>query len=306
MGDILLSRGVAACIADHGDPNAPFRHVAPLLASADFSFGNLESPFSASDQFSVSSANIFNTPRAHVRGLVDHRFRIVSLANNHVLDQGVAGLRTTLRHLADHGVATVGAGLDADAAWQPAVVESRGIRIGFVGASYASVNDSGTLRSPYVARLDDRDRLGPAIEKARASADVVVVTMHAGREYNPHVHPSQTVFAHAAIDLGADVVFGAHPHVLQRVERYRDRYIFYSLGNFIFDHVRPGTRQGLAVRSRIRASAAPSSVRRAAAIERFELQAVVIEDRCAPRPASESETENILASVGLSEAVLTM
>jgi poly-gamma-glutamate synthesis protein (capsule biosynthesis protein) len=290
-------------MVDRQDLLAPFRDVAPLLGSVDFVFANLESPFSSSLDFSRSSANIFNAPPAHVLGLVEHRFRIVNLANNHTLDQGVQGLRFTLQHLADHGIAAVGAGSDQAQAWRPAIVAVRGIRIGFVGASYASVNDDGTSRSPYVARIDDDRRLGGAIASARAGADVVVVTMHAGSEYNPQVHPSQVRFAHRAIDLGADVVFGAHPHVLQRIERYRGRYVFYSLGNFIFDHLRPGTRDGLAVRTTVGLGRTADGERRGS-VQGLELVPVVIEERCAPRPAPEAAAARILAAVGATERVL--
>jgi len=305
VGDVLLSRRVAGCIVDRGDLNAPFRDIAPVLGGVDFTFGNLESPFSESSAFSRSAANIFNAPPAHVAGLVQHRFRVVSLANNHALDQGVPGLRFTLSHLATNDIATVGAGLDMEQAWKPAIVTIRGIRIGFVGASYASVNDDGSTQNRYVARLEDHRRLRAAMEKLDAEADVVVVTMHAGSEYNPTVHSSQVAFARLAIDLGADVVIGAHPHVLQRLERYRGRYIFYSLGNFIFDHVRPGTRDGLAVRTTVGLIPSPPGQRRGA-VTGLELLPVVIEGRCSPRPATEQEAERILAAVRAPGPVLAV
>ena len=303
VGDVLLSRQVAGRIQAAADPLLPFRAMAAVFDSVDFCFANLESPFSREDSFSLSSANIFNTPKSNLRGLVDYRFRVVNLANNHMLDQNEAGLRITLELLTQAGIRTVGAGMDEDEAWRTAVLEVRGMRLGFVGASYASVNDGGVLRRRNIARIEDEQRLRAAIQGLRAQADLVVATMHAGAEYNSHVQPAEVRFAHAAIDFGADVVFGSHPHVLQRVERYQGKYIFYSLGNFIFDHKPLPTRQGLAVR--VRATLEPSTgAERRGAIAELELLPVLIENLSTPRLATAEEARSILSSIGVTEPLL--
>lgn len=302
VGDVMLSRNVAATIKDAGDPLLPFRPMASVLASVDFVFGNLESPFSGGDHFVRSSdptSSVLNAPKANIQGLSEHNFKILNLANNHVLDQGVAGLRYTLEQLKARGIKTIGAGNTLDEAWAPEVVEAHGIRVGFVGASYTSVNDNGKSRNRYVARMDDRARLAAAITRSRAESDFVVVTMHAGREYAPRPNREQVEFARAAIDLGADIVFGAHPHVIQPMEVYRGKYIFYSLGNFIFDHETRPTKEGLTVKTSLRARA-PGHVR----LESLEVLPVLIENHSTPRLATREEASSILSGAGIPEALI--
>ena len=299
VGDILLSRLVAARIAEHADPLLPFRPMAEVFGSVDFCVGNLEAPFSGRSGFSTSSANIFNAPPENVRGLRESHFKVLGLANNHMLDQGLAGLRFTLSHLGEQGIATFGVGETEDEAWRGTVLDVRGVRIGFVGASYASVNDNGKLRNGYVARIEDERRLAAALARLRSEADFVVATMHAGAEYNPQVVPTEERFAHRAVELGADLVLGAHPHVLHRVEKYRGKYVFYSLGNFIFDHEPLPRRQGLALRIHLRrARSSPAT------LERIELLPVVIEDHSTPRLGTAAEASAILASIGLTDSTL--
>jgi poly-gamma-glutamate synthesis protein (capsule biosynthesis protein) len=314
VGDVMLSRNVAATMKDAGDPLLPFRPTAALLASVDFVFGNLESPFSGGDHFVRSSDptnSVLNAPRANLQGLSEHHFKILNLANNHVLDQGLGGLRYTREQLKARGIKTIGAGDTLDEAWAPEVVEAQGIKVGFVGASYTSVNDNGKSRNRYVARMDDRARLTAAIGRSRAESDFVVVTMHAGTEYSPRPNRDQVEFAHAAIDLGADIVFGAHPHVIQPVEVYRGKYIFYSLGNFIFDHETKPTKEGLAVKTSLRARAPGHEQGTPAAggrgrvrLESLEILPVVIENHSTPRLATRDEASSILSGAGIPEAVI--
>ncbi|RLB47892.1 MAG: hypothetical protein DRI90_25890, partial [Deltaproteobacteria bacterium] len=304
VGDIMLSRRVAQAMAQRGDLLLPFGPLATRLTAVDFTFGNLESPFSSSDRFSIGPAHNFNTPPAHIQGLVEHRVSVLSLANNHALDQGVAGLRFTLGHLDDHNIHHVGAGMDHAAAWLPAVMERHGIRVGFLGASYAAVNDGGQSRNPYVARIDQRRQLRATITALRPKVDYLVVAMHAGREYLEQIDDAQRGFARQAIDLGADVVFGSHPHVAQAVEIHRGKPIFYSLGNFIFDHEPLATRQGLMVDTTLRATEAADGSISGAVVERMELSVVIIENRSTPRPATVAEASTVLERIGVKHPVI--
>jgi poly-gamma-glutamate synthesis protein (capsule biosynthesis protein) len=129
----------------------------------------------------------------------------------------------------------MGTGATLDQAWQPAIIEKNGIKIGFVGASYASINDGGKASNIYVARMEDTDRLKKTVGNLKSLVDFIVVTMHGGTEYTATANAGQITFAHAAIDSGADIVIGAHPHWVQNKETYKDKPIYYSLGNFIFD-----------------------------------------------------------------------
>ncbi len=154
---------------------------------------------------------------------------IVNLANNHILDQGEAGIQATQKILSEIHLQSTGANEDASRVWEPSIIEKNGIKIAFIGASYAAYNDNGSGQSPLVARMQDTEKLRIAIQKAKEESDFLVVTMHGGQEYTTTPTELQKNFAHTAIESGADIVIGAHPHWIQTVEKYRDKYIFYSL-----------------------------------------------------------------------------
>lgn len=249
VGDIMLSRNVAATALRAKDPLLPFSGTGELLVSADFSVGNLESPFSGKDAVVPTGSLIFNAPTALAEGLVVYRFKALSLANNHALDQGPEGLNFTKTFLAERGIKAFGAGSSLEEAWRPAIVEHGGIRVGFLGASYASVNDGGKTKNEFVARTDDLKTLAARVTDLRPFVDFLVVTMHAGTEYTREPNAGQTGFAHAAVDAGADMVIGHHPHWVQPHETYRGKPIYYSLGNFIFDQMwSQETREGLVLK----------------------------------------------------------
>ncbi len=220
VGDIMLSRNVAGTIEKANDPLLPFSNFKEVLNSTDFNFGNLESPISGSDKFNNTGSLVFNVPTAYAEGLRKYNFQILNLANNHALDQGEKGLFHTLDFLKQKNIKTTGAGKTLNQAWQPAIVEKNGIKLCFIGASYASINDSGKTTNNYVARIQDIDNLKFQISNSKIICDFVVVTMHAGQEYTTKPIQAQIDFAHAAIDFGADIVIGAHPHWVQTIERY--------------------------------------------------------------------------------------
>ncbi len=311
VGDILLSRHVAARIEQAGDVGLPFQQIAELLHSTDFNFGNLESPISGNDRVKGRGL-IFNTATSHLDGLASSNFKIVNLANNHALDQGVKGLNNTRQVLSEKGISCVGVGDNQFDAWSPEIITAKSIRVGFLGASYASFNDGGAARNNYVARIEDRQSLRASLDQLKAVTDFIVVTMHAGVEYRRHPHPSQVAFAHAAIDYGADLVIGGHPHWIQKIEEYQGKYIFYSLGNFVFDQGHhQDTREGLVLRVslQLQQSNEPAGVsdtvaqaqpvtRISTKLDRIELIPIIIE-RCVPRRASEKEAQKILRKIGI-------
>lgn len=252
VGDIMLSRNVAAASLKAGDDNYPFEKASDLLKSTNFNFANLEGPVATGTPVVGGHSLVFGESAASLQSLKDYNFQIINLANNHAFDQGLAGIDKTISTLNNLGVTHEGAGDNLDQAWQPAVVSSGGLQICFVGASYASINDGGKTTNDYVARIGDIAHLQSAINTAKSECDFVVVTMHAGTEYTRLPNAAQTAFAHAAIDDGADVVIGAHPHWVQNIEKYKNKYIFYSLGNFIFDQAwSQDTMQGLTLKMTI-------------------------------------------------------
>lgn len=249
VGDIMLSRSVASAIKKASNPLLPFMNASELLASTDFNFGNLESPLTSNSYFGPSGQMVFNVPPGYADGLSKYNFKILNLANNHAFDQGKIGLDYTRKFLDDNNILHIGTGNNLGEAWTGQVIESNGIKIGFVGASFSSLNDGGKTTNNYVSRIEDVDRLKSSIAALRSKSDFIVVTMHAGEEYTRNPNKAQTAFARAAIDAGADIVIGAHPHWIQTMEKYKDKYIFYSLGNFIFDQMwSQDTKEGLTLK----------------------------------------------------------
>jgi len=304
VGDIMLSRNVAARMKAAGDAELPFRGVAAVLQGSDLNFGNLESPLadpaeSAGENRTEWDGNIggksltFGAPHASVAALRRFNFRILGVANNHAMDQGEGGLIHTLARLRANQIQVTGAGANLQEAWQGRVIEVKGFRMGFLAASYASTNYESNEPNEYIARIEDLERLRSSLRTLKSQATYIVVAMHAGEEYKSEPSAAQVAFAHAAIDSGANLVVGSHPHWLQPVERYRQGLIFYSLGNFIFDQdSTPATREGAAVKLFLRAGQ----------VVQAEVIPVEIEDSCCPRAARPDELPGALRRMGLTSA----
>ena len=233
VGDLMLG-GRAEPFLNQEGPDYPFRDVMSVLGTADLVTGNLESPISTrgkaveNKKFTLRAGPIAGT------AIKSAGIRVVSLANNHAMDFGPLALQDTLTALAENGILFTGAGMNLDDARSPAIVKSKGRTIAFLSYSltfplefFASANRPGT--APGYADFVKAD-----IEKVRASADLVVVSFHWGAELMAAAKDYQVELGRQAIDWGADLVLGHHPHVLQDLELYKGRLIVYSLGNFVF------------------------------------------------------------------------
>lgn len=248
VGDIMLSRLVARQVEKTNNPWWIWANISPFLRESDFNVWNLESPTNGTNIYSYEKTMIFNALPHLIETLSHANFWVINLANNHAMDQGVGWLIKTQNILEKHNIIHIGTGTNPEEAWAPKIVEKNGIRIAFIGASYASFNDDGSTDSPLIARMQDKKRLKQTLLSTREKADYIIVTMHAGKEYTREPTPLQKEFSQSAIDLWADMVIGAHPHWTQGVELYRGKYIFYSLGNFVFDQeFSPETKTGLAI-----------------------------------------------------------
>jgi len=163
-----------------------------------------------------------------------------------MLDYGQNALLDTRRILNEHGFFSVGSGNSADEAREAVIIEKRGMKIAFL--TYVDVPGFGPIRAtdrPVPAFMDTL-ALKEKISGARAVADIIIVSPHWGIEYTDRPSERQVAYAHLAIDSGADIVIGHHPHVLQSIEKYRGKFIIYSLGNFVFDqHHQPERESAL-------------------------------------------------------------
>lgn len=213
-------------------PEAIYGDLLHTLRAADLRVVNLECALTDLDQPVWKSGAVFKGAPEHVVGLTAVPFDVACLANNHVLDYGVAGLRETLRVLGRHEIQTVGAGLTEEDAHAPLTCRSGGSTVHIVNVSEGE-DLTAASRGPGVFGWDI-DRAVATIRRCRKQGGVVIVIAHAGLEYVPFPPPYVVAAFRAMSDAGASVVIGHHPHVPQGIEWREGRPIIYSLGNFVF------------------------------------------------------------------------
>lgn len=245
VGDVMLSRGVGAKMKAANDWTYPFEKIASTLSAADLAFANLECPLSDAGRDLGHRYSFRADPRA-LEGLKAAGFRVLSVANNHTDDWDRPALLDTLNRLRAAGIRPVGAGENDLEAHYPVLVDLAGVRLAFLAYVAIEPRDAAAeIDRAGVAWLEPQRALAD-IRFARPLADLVIVSVHWGLEYAAQPEPWQVRLAHRMVVAGADLVVGHHPHVAQPVERYRDRSIAYSLGNFIFDQKSPqGVHHGL-------------------------------------------------------------
>jgi len=247
-GDVMTDRVVKSYISAQG-AGAVLRGIAPQLEKGDAAWVNLESPLSTLGSPTPGKDYTFEGPPSMAKALAAAGINVVTLGNNHTVDYGQAALVDTIKRLEKAGVQVVGAGRDDKDAWTPAIVKtSGGATIGFLAWSDVLWPGYRATSKPGVAEgRTDIQRMKRSIRALAKEVDYVVVGYHWGLEYENYPWGAQTSEAHAAIDAGADLVIGHHPHVLQGFETYKGRLIAYSLGDLVFDHYSIATGQTVLV-----------------------------------------------------------
>ncbi len=235
-GDIMLDRGVKYSVNKNfgGDYTRLFTNLTSYK-DADIFFANLEGPASNQGK-NLRNLYSFRMDPKVLPELADVGLDIVSFANNHVGDWDKDAFTDTLTQLDTAGISYTGAGIQKEKAQEPTIIERKGLKIGFlgfsdVGPSWLSNMDTEGGHGINILNTDTFDEL---VKNASGKVDVLVVSIHGGNEYST-VTERQKEFAHRAIDNGAKIVAGHHPHVVQPLEVYKGGLIAYSLGNFIFD-----------------------------------------------------------------------
>jgi poly-gamma-glutamate capsule biosynthesis protein CapA/YwtB (metallophosphatase superfamily) len=245
-GDNKLAGRTARQIAQHGEAY-PYAAVTDVLAAADIAFGNLECPITdhafptagkSAESIAAGENFVFKaSPASSARILAGAGYDVLSLANNHMLDYQGAGLAQTQTELAAHELVGVGAGPDNVAAATPVFIERDGLTAAYL--AYSLIVPPQSKAGPGTPGINTLPQLyAPALERAIAplkdKADIVVCSFHWGTESKPVPEKYQRDIARAAIDAGASLVIGHHPHCLQGFEFYHGGLIAYSLGNFVF------------------------------------------------------------------------
>lgn len=249
VGDIMLSRQVNTRMEKFNNYSWPFLKIADTLAEADFVIANLESPFlKDAKSYTVNTGSFsFKANPLAVSGLNLANIKIISLANNHTINQGKQGIIDTINVLEENNISYTGAGLNEEDARQAAIIKSDEDTFAFLSYAYPQDYSLATESRHGLAGMDI-DKMKADIEKLKENENInfIAVLIHAGHEYVLEPNWQQKEFARAAIDAGADIVVGHHPHWPQIFEFYQDKPIIYSLGNFVFDQMWSlETRQGL-------------------------------------------------------------
>lgn len=230
-GDIMLDGGPGHIVTNGGDP---FAAVAAVLRDADLSVGNLECAITR-DGHAEDKPYTFKGPKSALP-LLRKYFSAVSLANNHSGDWGKRGFADELTLLREAGLPWFGGGANKRQAHSPLVLTANGRRVAFLGYNnFPPLRFAAKRNSPGTAWLAEKDVLQD-IRVAKQQADNVILFLHWGEELEDAPLPEQQALARRLIDAGADAIIGAHPHVTQTIDWYKNRPIVYSLGNFLFDY----------------------------------------------------------------------
>lgn len=238
VGDIMLDRSVRLRSIKAGTRSYPFQKL-PVgwFDEADYAVANLEGPVTPVRRPPEKSID-FQFDPAVVSALQETGIDAFSQANNHALDQGNGGYQDSVSALRQAGFLVFGHQVD-DGDISFATTTIKGLRVAFLGWNITD--------NPM-----NREAAARAIAHAKSQSDELIAFMHWGNEYQDNASPEQIDTAHWLIDQGVDVVMGGHPHWVEGIATYKNKPIFWSLGNFVFDQdFSTKTKQGLAVTLRI-------------------------------------------------------
>lgn len=231
-GDVIPARGVNWLVVSRKDFTYPFQKTADFLKSGDITLINLEAPLIDNCPL-LSSGFTFCGDKRHIEGLLFAGIDVANLTNNHIGNFGTTGINQTKTLMDQNSIAWSGFG-------NLAIKEIKGTKFGFLG--YNGVG-------PTI----NREQVAKEIKESKPKVDVLLVSIHWGDEYvaypqkAPGVAPDNPIeIGHLIIDSGADLIIGNHPHWVQGVELYKDKFIAYAHGNFIFDQTwSPETQEGV-------------------------------------------------------------
>lgn len=272
-GDVMPGRMVNVFLQQIQDFDYPFKN--DLFNNADIVFVNLESPLIDNCPLRHDGFKFCSDKRI-ARALAKTGVSIVNLANNHISNEGSTGILQTRQYLDEAGVLYTGTD-------QEVVVVKKGIRFGFLG-----FNDVGGC--PKEISCADTGLIQKQIKELSEKVDVIIVQFHWGTEYINKPTKRQTLLAHAAIEAGADLVVGAHPHWVQSTEVYQDVLIAYSHGNLLFDQQWSlETQQGVLGNYFFTKDG----------LKQYEFMPIIIDRSYQPRFATDDEKKVILNRMGI-------
>lgn len=252
VGDLLLDRGVREKIEHVGVESIFSKGIDSVFKSNDIVVANLECPVTKIQE-PINKKFIFRAEPEWLSALKKHGVSHLNLANNHSMDQGRGGLIDTERNIHDYGLISLGFGENENKACQPFLLANFPRKI-FLLSSVQVPSENWTYlpNQPCVCE-NSYDSITKQITdlKSKDPDCVVMVQFHWGNEHVVKPTTQQKKIAHAIVDAGADCIIGHHPHVIQTIETYKGKSIFYSIGNFIFDQKKAINTKGLLLQMEI-------------------------------------------------------
>ena len=227
IGDILLHHPLYT----YDNYDFAFAGVKDQLIGIDFLLANQES-MPGGKELGLTGYPSFNSPKHIIRDLKANGVDMVSIANNHTIDRKEAGLRKAIGHIKEYDMPYVGAYTSIEDQATHRIIDVDGVKIGVLSYTYGTNGNPVPQGKDYLVSLIERERMQQEIGHLSELVDVVVVSMHWGSEYKLKPSKGQEELAQFVADAGADIIFGHHPHVLQKYDEVGDTKVFYSLGNF--------------------------------------------------------------------------
>ena len=251
-GDILLDRGVRKVIERHGADHLFSAGIDSVFRSAQVVVGNLECP-ATKIKAPVFKRFIFRGEPEWLTTLKAHGITHLNMANNHAIDQGRQGLMDTRQNILSAGMTPIGAGENMSQAATPVLLVETPRPVWLVPSLRLSLENYAYLPDKPCVSQEPMDSLLCRVAQLRQadSSAVIIVSLHWGGEHTMKPVPRQRLEARQLINAGADVLVCHHTHTLQSIETYEGKYIYYSIGNFIFDQQKPINSQACMVKLHI-------------------------------------------------------
>jgi len=238
IGDILIHDWVYedAQKGNDYDFKPMFQYIKPTLLKPDVLVANQETVLGGTE-IGLSSYPTFNSPYEVGDALIDSGVDIVTTANNHTLDRGEKAIMNAIAYYERVGLPYVGHFKDFEDQQKLRILNVKGIKFAFLAYTYGTNGIPVPPGKEYLVNLIDTDVMKEEIERAKKEADVIVMNIHWGNEYQRYPSTQQKELAKELAEYGVDIIIGHHPHVLQPMEWIengdRKTFVIYSLGNFL-------------------------------------------------------------------------
>jgi poly-gamma-glutamate synthesis protein (capsule biosynthesis protein) len=235
VGDIMLTGSARPVLKKKGYSHSfQDAHVSVLIKKGDVAVANLEYPVTLEGEAFKNKQYVYRGEPESMRAIKMAGFDMLSIANNHIMDYGEKGLLSTIDNCRKNSLICCGAGADLEQSRKPGVLKKNGITYALLSYSMTYPNQYWATSKTAGVTYGEKSAVEEDIRQIREKADVVMVSFHWGAELMESPREYQIRMAHFAIDSGADMVLGHHPHIPQGIEIYNGKPIFYSLGNFAF------------------------------------------------------------------------